>query len=667
MFYNHWDSYPTVLGQSLVDSIPADPEEYQKWLQSQRDFFAKWDSLLQELLIIQPEDMRKLMSGEPHAPAFHAAFDDRLQENAPPYYASGYKDWGIEWTYTIDLDREVFSVDNEAHFRLNCIPTEDKWIKAIFLDDQRRRFLLPQLVPAESVASLCLDPPSFKTSTQYERLRTRLVTPKTLEQLLPSYLTGPRLRWTLFSFIQASKQQDLSTTLLGWQAEDLPFREFAFFILCLAAGGEYLALIDQSRVKEPYVKEPYHSGLFLGLTTNNDVNGDIELATSLGVGHHMDGLPMGSAPTETKYWFEGALICLTPRLDHPGILEKAIADAVQHGRANCTGNSFNAVLISIEHVALIKSLPDGSIDHTGILPLIPITTHSSKDARARYGDKTLDAFYDTISIKKNRDVRNNNRIDAGQLSEHSGEFDIKGGHGDDGQTDTKMEEQDHKEEVEEEKSTDDHAEAKLENEEARVHIEEMEEEMSEDEVLLDPATPVKEASVMNSFLALVQFFNATIRETLRPAQPNESRLPEEICEMVLRSVSDTKTYNSCLKVSRRFRLICQQRPLIMDNIVVLEPFTNGLTSTTSKDGHAGPPRSLSSPNLLAMEISSRQQMEVLLRSGNSGHETLGFLVVAGNEWNRKTYVANGIVEFQGLCVTSPGAHNDGKDKSRKTR
>ena len=91
------------------------------------------------------------------------------------------------------------------------------------------------------------------------------------------------------------------------------------------------------------------------------------------------------------------------------------------------------------------------------------------------------------------------------------------------------------------------------------------------EITDDEGTDV---SIKNSFMALVQFFEATTLETLRPTQPNEARLPEEICEIVLRNVSDTKTYNTCLKVSRRFRLICQQRPLVMENIAFLEPLAD---------------------------------------------------------------------------------------------
>lgn len=661
IFYNHWDSYPEGLGKSLVESIPTDPEDYQKWLQSQRDSFAKWDSLLQKLLIIQPEDLLKLHSNERQTPVFHAAFDERLQEDAPPYHKSGFNDLFIEWTYTIDLDREVFSVDNGAHFCLNHMPRNDEWMNALFHDNDGNRFLLPQLVPAESVATLSLDPPSFTASTKYEALQTRLVKAKGLDHLSPCYLTAPRLRWMLFNFIQKSQQRGLSVTLLGWQAQNLPFRELAFFILCLATGGENLVLVDQRRVKLPY-----DEGLYAGITTGNEPEGDTELASSLGVGYHMDGLPMGSAPKETKYWFQGALVCLVPQLDYPGIMEKAIADAVDYGRDICTRNSFNAVLLSIEHLVLIKSLPDGSVDHTELLPLIPITTHVSKDPRARYGDQAIDAFYNAKFNSDNEDVEEPDTMDVEQPIRDSDQQYDKSDYGGDDDEDTNSQAKDHEAKAEEEEVKDD--DAQVEEGEAESDAEEAEEdeddsgmddEGGEDEVDLIQRTPVTVATIKSSFMALTQFFEATALETLRPTQLNEARLPEEICEMVLRNVSDIETYNSCLRVSRRFRLICQRRPLVMDDVVFLEPLPNDPASSVNKSEEEGTQGSPPASDFLAVEISSGRQMEVWLRSGRGG-DSLTCLIVVGNVWNRKTYIPNCGVRFQGLCLPTPWAEEAGE-------
>ena len=140
---------------------------------------------------------------------------------------------------------------------------------------------------------------------------------------------------------------------------------------------------------------------------------DIELASCLGVGYHMDGLPVGPAPRETKSWLEGALICLARYLDYPGILIKATADVIKYGR-NGAGISFDAVLVSIEHMVLIKSLPDGSVDHTKLVCIIPIITYYFKDPRARYGDRALDAFCNGKLPVNNEEAKEPDGMDVEQ-------------------------------------------------------------------------------------------------------------------------------------------------------------------------------------------------------------------------------------------------------------
>ena len=172
----------------------------------------------------------------------------------------------------------------------------------------------------------------------------------------------------------------------------------------------------------------------------------------------------------------------------------------------------------------------------------------------------------------------------------------------------------------------------------------------EDEDVVDSENTDDEGadvSIENSFMALVQFFEATTFETLRPTQPNEARLPEEICEMVLGNASDTKTYNKCLKVSRRFRLICQQRPLVMDNIAFLEPLADDPTLFINKEKEDGIHGPQTLPEFLAVDVSSDRQMGVWFRSGNGGGNPLTCFIVAGNERHRRSF-ANCESIFKGV-------------------
>ena len=255
--------------------------------------------------------------------------------------------------------------------------------------------------------------------------------------------------------------------------------------------------------------------------TEDTSEGDTGLATCLGVGYHINGSPVGSAPKDTKYWFEGTLVCLVPRLDYLGLLENAIADAIEYGCARCTPNSFNEVLLSIEHLVLIKSFPNGSVDRTELLPLILIPTHYSKDPRARYGDRALDDFYDEKFSVKKQSVEEPNETE--QLNQHSDRHDSKSDHNADDGKGAKNREQERDGGVEQ--GTDDSSVVENVEDEYVVGSE-----ITDDEGM--------DVSIKNSFMALVQFFEATTLETLRPTQPNEARLPEEICGMVLRNMSD---------------------------------------------------------------------------------------------------------------------------------
>ena len=62
-------------------------------------------------------------------------------------------DTWIEWIYIIDLDREVLTVNNGAHFKLDQVPHID-WINSLASGGLGDKISLPGIIPPESVTSL---------------------------------------------------------------------------------------------------------------------------------------------------------------------------------------------------------------------------------------------------------------------------------------------------------------------------------------------------------------------------------------------------------------------------------------------------------------------------------------------------------------------------------
>lgn len=636
IFENDYDSYPKGMGKSLVDSIPTDPDEYQIWLQAQRARWAKWDDLLQTILAIKPEDLAKLQSPKAGIVMEHfwqSVFDERLQ-SIPPSYHTRSVNFSVEWVYTIDLDREIFSVDNGAHFRLYRVSGNDDWIKALALDADFSRLALPQYVGEDVVTSLTTNTEGFAPNAAecWKTLKPRVVTPNLghVESDLP---TVERLRWMCFNCFQRSQKGTLSVTLLGWTAHDMPFREIAYFILCLAAGGDHLTFVDDKRV--------FKQAGYAGMLTGGDTEDDMELVGSIGAGYHKQGLSTGLAPDDTMYWFEGALVSLVPRLNRPGVLEKAIADVVQYGNSVCGRTTFNAVLISIEHLALVRSFPHGVVDHTSLLPLIPIALHLSMDARERYGGDYVDELYRADVLETEDQVASEDDQKAGETSgthdDTGGGVDVENstsdkatGEIDEGKIDDSMAGQESvgKDLVEpdgEVQSPD----AEKEDEDT---IDEKEQEVANDKIT--------EWTLKKTFTALIAFFEASILETLRPANVDEQGIPTEIYETVLSHVADIQTYNACLKVSRRIRSLCLRRPLVLDNVIFLEPKVE--PEACEQDIQ---------PAFSAVEISTGRRMDISIGCGHTPNSTI-CQFIAGSEKERRAFVVDEGITFKGLNVPS---------------
>lgn len=152
--YNHWDSYPEGLGKELANTIPSDPDEYATWLEAQRKLVGEWAAAWDNYLAVDPDDSDPQTREAPNLADF-------MKENHPSWMVPLNDVW-IEWVYIIDLDREIFSVNNGAHFKLGQIP-HINWIEALDNGGLGDKIVLPNLVPEEAIANL-VEEPSTVTS-----------------------------------------------------------------------------------------------------------------------------------------------------------------------------------------------------------------------------------------------------------------------------------------------------------------------------------------------------------------------------------------------------------------------------------------------------------------------------------------------------------------------
>ena len=163
VFFNRYDSYPSHLGASIVDDIPTDPAKYAAWLEEQRSRALEWDKAVEDALCVSRRDTGDetvFLSGSKD-------FEDRwwfeimeVDKRHLPDYMPPFNELFIQWIYTLDLDNEIFTVDNGAHFRLDRI-ARIHWADLLTIDEYGCRIVVPNLVQDESIASLdiCLPTP----------------------------------------------------------------------------------------------------------------------------------------------------------------------------------------------------------------------------------------------------------------------------------------------------------------------------------------------------------------------------------------------------------------------------------------------------------------------------------------------------------------------------
>ena len=110
VYYNHFDSYPSIFGLQVLHEIPRDvsKEEFEEWVRTTREYvYAQRDSRM----LNDPDDSSNYVS------------DEQPENNI-----------FIEWIYEIDLDNLVFHVDSQPLFRLDNMPPDSIFMGSISFD-----------------------------------------------------------------------------------------------------------------------------------------------------------------------------------------------------------------------------------------------------------------------------------------------------------------------------------------------------------------------------------------------------------------------------------------------------------------------------------------------------------------------------------------------------
>lgn len=122
----------------IVQKIPSDRKKYLAWLQAERKQAEKWETCWDHNMAVEPNNT---------APWKHCDIVE------VPTWFTPLKDIMIEWVYVIDLDRELFTVNNGAHFRLDQV-SKINWPKALGEARLEDTIALPARLPDGAIVGL---------------------------------------------------------------------------------------------------------------------------------------------------------------------------------------------------------------------------------------------------------------------------------------------------------------------------------------------------------------------------------------------------------------------------------------------------------------------------------------------------------------------------------
>jgi len=228
----------------------------------------------------------------------------------------------VEFTYTIDLDRELFSVFHAWHFPLSGIP--NVWINKLGIPYPDKS---PVAYPKPAV-----DENHVKL---YEEANCAIFE---VPDTQPGSNAHEGLCFETLTLFLGTNDHGMNPFLhhvFTWGPEDPPFKQLAFTSLCLADRSSFSLLQYSSRHQKRFASTGYQ---------------DIDY------------------PATSSFWFAGVFVYLTTHLEDDQVCKAAIGHVLELTKGSgCPRSNFTAFLFSIRDLVIIDVSEEG-VKHTSTLP-----------------------------------------------------------------------------------------------------------------------------------------------------------------------------------------------------------------------------------------------------------------------------------------------------------
>ncbi|KAI0185666.1 hypothetical protein EV127DRAFT_441051 [Xylaria flabelliformis] len=340
--WHYYDSCYSGLSRKIVDSIPADPGEYKKWLEQMRAKYAAKQNAL-EKHVYEIRDGSKPVDDHFRDLMFLPSELPRLDDFDCPYH------------YIINLDYEILTINYGAHWKLGNIPRKDNLRSEIRESIYPGEFTIAvDTYPDEHITSPALELPEPNPSLGYQ---CYVVAPK-----LDISEARKAFRTRFLAEVLSQHKDQLIKLGMEWSPVSFPFRELTFALVSIASGtAGFFSFPAQQRSEDRYAVTQGDPWSWIILNTSPQIGEprlcgffDKELAGNhaplleFGSMSHQPGEAPGVSPAETMYWHEGVLVSLALRPDGEAITQ-AVSWGLDQGRKN-----FQIVVLSLFEVAFAE-------------------------------------------------------------------------------------------------------------------------------------------------------------------------------------------------------------------------------------------------------------------------------------------------------------------------